>query len=110
MKVLIDENLPYRLRTHLGSHEVFTVRYQGWSGLKNGNLLRSAEADGFEVFLTGDQTLSYEQNLSRHQIAIIVLSAIEWHLVYQNLPAIVSALDEAKPGSYQMIDCGFFKR
>lgn len=57
MEVLLDENLPHRLRTHLGSHDVFTVRYQGWSGLKNGQLLGSAEAGGFEVFLTGDQTL-----------------------------------------------------
>ena len=60
MKVLLDENLPHRLRNHLGSHDVFTVRYQGWSGLKNGELLRAAENDGFDVFLTGDQTLSYE--------------------------------------------------
>jgi predicted nuclease of predicted toxin-antitoxin system len=55
VKVLLDENLPHRLRIHLGSHEVFTVRYQGWSELKNGELLRTAENNGFEVFITGDQ-------------------------------------------------------
>jgi len=110
LKVLLDENLPHRLRTHLGSHEVFTVGYQGWSGLKNGELLRSAENDGFEVFLTGDQTLPYEQNLTGRWIAVVVLTAIEWHLVSINLPVIQSALDQATPGSYQRIECGLFQR
>jgi len=110
VKVLLDENLPHRLRTHLGSHEVFTVRYQGWSGLKNGELLRSAENDGFEVFLTGDQTLPYEQNLTGRSIAVVVLTAIEWHLVCNNLSAIQAALDQAAPASYQLIECGLFQR
>ena len=61
MKVLLDENLPHGLRNHLPGHEVFTVHYQGWSGLKNGELVQTAENDGFEVFLTGDQTMFYEQ-------------------------------------------------
>ena len=56
MKVLLDENLAHRLRKNLGAHEVFTVSYKGWAGLKNGELLRAAEDDGIEVFLTGDQT------------------------------------------------------
>ena len=64
MKVLLDENLAHRLRTNLGAHEIFTVSYKGWAGLKNGELLRTAENNGIEVFLTGDQTLAYEQNLA----------------------------------------------
>lgn len=55
MKVLLDEHLPHRLRNNLGKHDVFTVSYKGWSGLKNGGLLFAAESDGFEVFVTGDQ-------------------------------------------------------
>jgi hypothetical protein len=62
VKVLLDENLPHLLRTNLGDHDVFTVRYKGWASLKNGELLKTAEDDGFDVFITGDQTLSYEQN------------------------------------------------
>jgi len=50
VKVLLDEQLPHRLRKHLGAHEVFTVDYMGWAGLKNGELLNVAEAEGFEVF------------------------------------------------------------
>ncbi len=110
MKVLLDENLPHRLKNHLGSHEAFTVRYQGWSGLENGELLRTAENDGFEVFLTGDQTMSYEQNLTGRQIAVVVLSAIEWHIIRHSLLTIQTAIDAAAPGSHQAIDCGVFIR
>ncbi len=60
MKILLDENLARRLRKNLGGHEVFTVAYKGWAGLKNGELLRTAEENGIEVFLTGDRTLFYE--------------------------------------------------
>lgn len=63
MKVLLDENLPHRLRNHLGNREVFTVSFQGWSGLKNGELLRTAETAA-SIFITEDQTLPYEQNLT----------------------------------------------
>jgi hypothetical protein len=58
VKVLLDENLDHALRTLLGRHEVLTVTYMGWTGLKNGELLQAAEESGIEVFLTGDQTLS----------------------------------------------------
>ncbi|MGD0628626.1 MAG: hypothetical protein ABR987_04695 [Terracidiphilus sp.] len=64
MKILLDENLDHRLRRHPGSHEVFTASFKGWDGLKNGKLLDVAESDGFDVFLTGDQTLYYEQKLT----------------------------------------------
>ena len=59
MKVLLDENLDHRLRRHLSMHDVYTVDYMGWSGLKNGELLRGAEDDGFGV-----------SGLSRHQRAL----------------------------------------
>ena len=69
MKVLLDENLPHLLRNNLRDHDAFTVRYMGWAGLQNGELLRAAEDDGFEVFITGDQTLSYERTLLRARVA-----------------------------------------
>lgn len=110
MKVLLDENLPHRLRNYLGNHEVFTVTYQGWTGLKNGELLQTAEADGFEVFVTGDRTLVYEQNLTGRQLAIVALSSIDWHVLKNNLPSIVAALDRAVRGSFQTVECGKFSR
>lgn len=110
MKVLLDENLAHRLRKNLGTHEVFTVSYKGWAGLKNGELLRTAENDGIEVFLTGDQTLSYEQNLTERSIAIVALSSVEWDILKHHLPLIVAAINNALPGSFQAVDCGTFTR
>jgi len=110
VKVLLDENLPHLLRNNLGGHDVFTVRYKGWAGLKNGELLKAAEDDGFEVFVTGDQTLSFEQNLTGRRVAIVVLSSIDWHILKDNLPPIIAALDNAPPGSFQEVDCGSFSR
>ncbi len=110
MKILLDENLAHRLRKNLGKHEVATVSYKGWAGLKNGDLLRTAENNGFEVFLTGDQTLTHEQNLKGRAIAIVALSSVEWEILKHYLPLIVTAIDSALPGSFQAIDCGTFTR
>ena len=110
MKVLLDENLDHRLRKHLGSHDVFTVSYQGWGGLKNGKLLEVAESDGFELLITGDRTLSYEQNLTGRRLAILALSSIEWRIIKDHLPQIVAAVDSATAGSFQAVDCGTFSR
>ena len=110
MKVLLDENLDRHLRTNLGAHEVFTVGYQGWDGLKNGRLLDAAESAGFEVLLTGDQSLSYEQNLRGRRLAVIAMSSVEWGIVKDYLPTIIAAIDRATPGSFQAVDCGSFSR
>ena len=109
MKVLLDENLPHRLRNQFQGHEVFTVRYQGWSGLKNGELLGTAEREGFDVLLTGDRTLFYEQNLNGRKIAV-VLTAIDWHVIRKSLSLIEAAIDVAEPGSCREIECGLFNR
>jgi len=110
VKVLLDENLDHRLRKNLGGHEVFTVRYKGWAGLKNGELLRTAEADGIEVFLTGDQNVLYQQNLAERSLAVVALSSVEWHILKNDLPAIVTAIEQAAPGSFQAVKCGTFNR
>ena len=73
MKVLIDENLPHELRRELQPHDVFTVQYQGWSGLKNGELLVRAAATGFDVMITMDSGVLYQQ--SSLPLAVIVLKA-----------------------------------
>lgn len=108
MKVLLDENLDHRLRNHLGAHEVFTASYMGWDGFKNGRLLHAAEEGGFDVLVTGDQTLSYEQNLIGRRLAIIVLSAVEWRIIKDYAADIVAAVDEAVPGTFQSVNCGTF--
>lgn len=110
MKVLLDENLDRRLRKNLDPHEVFTANYKGWSGLKNGKLLEACEADGIEVLPTGDQSLFYEQNLSKRRLAVVALSCVEWRILKDYLPQIVTAIDNAFPGSFQAVDCGIFTR
>ena len=110
MKILLDENLDHRLRGYLGSHDVFTASFKGWDGLKNGKLLDVAENDGFEVFITGDRTLYYEQNLTGRRLAVIAMSSVEWRIVKNHLPKIEKALESEAPGSFQALDCGTFSR
>ena len=110
MKVLLDENLAHRLRNNLGTHEVFTVRYRGWAGLKNGDLLRTAEENGIEVFITGDKTLLHEQSLKGRSLGIVALSSVEWDILKNDLPSIIAAIDKTLPGSFLEIDCGTFSR
>jgi len=110
VKVLLDENLDHALRTLLGHHEVVTVAYMGWSGLKNGALLEVAEAGDVDIFLTGDTTLHFEQNLAGRRLAIVALTAIQLPIIRSHLSRVISALDNATPGSFQLVDCGFFSR
>ena len=63
MRVLLDEQLPRQLATELTDHEVRTVQQQGWAGLTNGELLRRAADEGFQVLITADQNLEFQQNL-----------------------------------------------
>lgn len=74
MKVLLDECVPRKLRLELTEHAVLTVTEHGWSGIKNGKLLALAETE-FEVFLTVDQNLKYQQNLKAFNIGVILLLA-----------------------------------
>ncbi len=92
---------PQELRLLIGGgHTVATKWFQGWSGLKNGSLLEAAEQAGFDLFLTADQELIYQQNRSGRKIAILVLSTNNWELVKANVARIVAAIGTTTPGSY----------
>lgn len=110
MKVLLDENLDHGLRNLIGQHDIVTVAYMGWAGLKNGELLRTAEDNGVDVLLTGDATLQYEQNVRGRRLAIVALSAIQLPIIKKHLPKIIAAIDAAVPGSFQEVECGKFSR
>lgn len=75
MKLLLDENLPHQLRHELLGHEVFTAAYMGWSGIDNGELLRLAAEEGFDVVITNDRGLEYGQNLASLPVAVVALLA-----------------------------------
>ncbi|WP_375418232.1 DUF5615 family PIN-like protein [uncultured Hymenobacter sp.] len=75
MRLLLDENLPKRLKQDFPAHEVFTVRDKQWNGIKNGELLKLMVADGFHALLTFDKNLQYQQNFSKYTITVFVLTA-----------------------------------
>ena len=102
MKVLIDECLPHYLKGALVGHEVQTVQGAGWSGIKNGELLALADAN-FDLFVTADQNLRYQQNLSGRKIAIIELPTNTLSVVKSLVPEISNALSRIKRGDYVQI-------
>jgi hypothetical protein len=105
MKIILDESVPQKLRLLIeGEHTVVTVWYQGWSGLKNGALLDAAEQAGFELFITADQELSYQQNLAGRKIALVVLSTNNWSFIKAGIGKIIAAVDAVTPGSYTEVE------
>lgn len=103
MHVLFDQGTPIPLRDSLPQHEVSTAYERGWSTLESGELLDAAEREGFEVFVTTDQKLKHQQNLSAREIAIVVLLSTSWPRIQRNLAAVVQAIDGACHGNYTEI-------
>jgi hypothetical protein len=104
MRVLFDQGTPVPLREQLSGHQVDTVYEQGWSQVRNGELLTLAEQSGYEVFLTTDQRLKYQQSLSGRQIAIIVLRTTSWPRIQHKVGEIQRAIDSVSLGEYIEID------
>jgi predicted nuclease of predicted toxin-antitoxin system len=107
MRVLVDECAPRALKKYLTNHgdECRTVQEAGWSGKQNGDLLRLAET-AFDVLVTVDTNLSYQQNLAGRRIAIVVLQSPSNRLEFlrQHFPACVLAIEKIKPG--EMVQIG----
>jgi hypothetical protein len=110
VRVLLDENLPHKLRRALGKRDVVTVDFMGWSGLKNGQLLRQAEESGIDVLVTGDKTLQYEQSLTGRRIGVVALSAQKWTIIRDHILSIEDAITACTSGSFTVVDCGIFRR
>jgi hypothetical protein len=104
MRVLFDQGTPVPIRPYLKGHEVRTAAQQGWDKLKNGELLLAAEADGFNVLLTTDKNMRYQQNLVGRKIAVVVLGLQQWPSLRPHARLIVEAVNAAVPGSYTEID------
>ena len=88
----------------LTQHEVVTAHERGWSQLKNGELLDSAEKEGFAVLVTTDANLKYQQNLSSRRLAIVVLTTTSWPRIQHVAVAVVAAVDGATTGSYVEVE------
>jgi hypothetical protein len=95
VRVLRDEQLPRQLEPLLIGHEVRTVQQQSWAGLKNGALLDAAEAADFDVLVTGDQNLQFQQNLAKRQLGVVVLCATS-NALEDLLPLVPGALNAIK--------------
>jgi hypothetical protein len=100
MRVLIDECPDWRLDRGLPGHEVTSVTRMGWVGIKNGRLLALAEKE-FDVFITGDRNLSFQQNTTRLNLAVMVLSAASTKLkdTLPLMPAVLAQVPLCRPGS-----------
>jgi hypothetical protein len=99
MRILFDQGTPAPLRKALSGHEIATAYEMGWSQLTNGSLLKEAEAS-FDVFITTDQSLQYQQNLSGRRLAILTLWTTSWPVLQRHLPAIVAAIENLNSGDF----------
>jgi predicted nuclease of predicted toxin-antitoxin system len=77
MKLLLDENLPKRLKIDFPEHNIYTVTEMNWNGMKNGVLMREMISQSFDVLITFDKNLQYQQNFSKYQLPVIVLDAVD---------------------------------
>jgi hypothetical protein len=98
VKILLDESVPRLLKLRLPYLDTSTVQEMGWAGVRNGELLRRTEAQ-FDIFVTADQSLRYQQNLSGRTIAILVLPSNQVPLVARLVPTIETLLTTIQPGT-----------
>jgi glutamate racemase len=100
VRVLFDQGTPAPLRQHLSGHDISTAYELGWGSLKNGDLLQQAEAQSFQVLVTTDQNLRYQQNLSSRKIAVVVLSTTSWPRIQKVLQRVVDAINNVQANAY----------
>jgi hypothetical protein len=104
MLVLFDQGTPVPIRAFLTEHEVQTASERGWETLKNGELLRAAEEAGFNVLLTPDKNIRYQQNLTLRTIALVVLGNPQWPVLRLHIERVVAAVAAATPASYTEVE------
>ena len=103
MNVLVDECVPFKLVRLLTGHVFTTAQQNGWGGFTNGRLLTLAEGE-FDLFLTCDRNLEYQQNLKGRKIAILLLSTNHWPTLKTQMPLMQAALDKMQAGEFLRIE------
>lgn len=103
MRILFDVNIPEPLRRYLAEHTVDTADEKGWARIRNGNLLDNAERDGYEIVITADQSMRYQQNMAGRQVAVIVLLSNRWPRVQLRIEEIRAALEGVEPGEVREV-------
>jgi len=104
MLILFDHVTPSGIARFLPGHTVTKAKDRGWDRLSNGDLLSEAERAGFDVIVTADKNMRYQQNLSGRRIALVVLSTPQWPVVRLRMERITAAVNAATPGSYTGVD------
>src|SRR3984957_11572083 len=107
MRVLFDHGTPSGIAQSLTGHEITQAIDRGWDGISNGELLTKAEAAGFDLLLTTDKKIRYQQNLKDRKIAIVVLGNSAWRIVRMHLDRIAEAVNEATSSSYAEVEIPF---
>lgn len=102
MTILLDECVPWPMHALLTDHRCTTASKRGWGGTKNGDLLRLAEAE-FDLFITADQNIRYQQNLAGRRIAILELSTNDLRRIRAAASTINAAVTSIKPGEFRQL-------
>ena len=103
MRLLFDNGTPAPLRRHLGDHVIHTAAQRGWATLANGVLLENAEQAGYEVLVTTDQSMQYQQNMLGRRIGIVVLMDPRWPFVRLRTVDIRAAINAVRPGEVREV-------
>ena len=103
MRILFDNNTPRPLRRYLTEHTVDTADEKGWARIRNGDLLDSAESDSYDVLITADQSMRYQQNMASRQVAVMVLLSNRRPRVQLRIEEIRVALEGMKPGEVREV-------
>jgi hypothetical protein len=107
MRILFDHGTPSGIAGALPDHDVTEAIERGWDRVSNGELLNLAETAGFDLLLTTDKRIRYQQNLTDRKIAIVVLGNSTWRVVRLYLDRIALVVADATPGSYAEVDIPF---
>lgn len=99
MRILFDQGTPVPLRDYLAGHVIETAFELGWSTLENGALLAAAE-QSFDLMITTDQKLRYQQNLTGRRLSILILTTMSWPHIQKSIPQILVAIDRSTPGEF----------
>ena len=103
MKILPDHNTPHGLRHALEDHEVQTAEHLGWETLRNGDLIRSAVQEGFDLLIACVQSIRFQQNLLRQPITVVTIATNDWNTIRANLSQVRSAIDIARRGENNLL-------
>jgi hypothetical protein len=104
MRILFDQATPRPLRPYLAGHTVRTAAEEGWDRLRNGDLLSAAENAGFDLLLTTDRNMQYQQNIAGRKISVLILSRQQWPQVRPHVQLVIDAVNATRPGSFEEVE------